>query len=177
MIIINIELNNPINLNTLLDYHKHSNSEIICKQIGYDDKIYILLKNKIYKKQGKIIRKTSNKSSYSTLILTVGWDKSELTESKCISLGIYNKDFSKIQPINNKILLVKEKKKVTILLKKKPDIKTLLKIKKVFNLNISSSELIKLADNVPNYLPIKVFDFVAERIILKNDLSEWLEIK
>ena len=106
MIIINIELKNPINLNTLLDYYKYSNSEIICKQIGYDDKIYILLKNKIYKKRGKTIRETSNKSAYSTLILTLDWNRSELTESKCISLGIYNKDFSKIQPINNKILLV-----------------------------------------------------------------------
>ena len=87
-----IILNNPVDLKTLLQQYSHSLNDLITYLVGYDDKIYILLRNDNYE--------------YSTIVVDVDWDNSNFIENKYYRLGKYDNHFNIIQPIENNLLLI-----------------------------------------------------------------------
>lgn len=90
----NIDLIHPIDLKKLLNEYNLTKENIKNFSIGYDNKIYILVKENIDDKK------------YSLITLEFDWDSCKLINQVYYDLGIQNPHFPLIQPIENNLLLI-----------------------------------------------------------------------
>lgn len=101
-----VELNDPVDLRQLLKEHGYSLDSLVCIQIGCDDKIYILLNDKIPEREdGRFVNTVSN-SGYAAVILDVDWYGNKVTGHSYVELGNHKMNFHMIQPMGEHLLLV-----------------------------------------------------------------------
>lgn len=88
-----------ININDLLHAYNAAARKIADINIGYDQKIYILLRSDIPKQ-------SAAHPFYSVLVLSADWESGILIDSQYYELGSYKLNFHFIQPIRDKLLLL-----------------------------------------------------------------------
>lgn len=101
-----IKLKKHINLEEILKRYNHSLDSLVSYTIGYDNKVYILLKEEITNDLVKSILERGGIANYFTIILEFDWDESKIISCEHRELGTYKVWFYIIQPIENNLLLI-----------------------------------------------------------------------
>ena len=101
-----INLNNPLDLKKLIEQNNCKLNSFVTCSIGYDDKIYILLNEKIPKRIDGMFVNTESNSRYSIIVVDVDWDQYEIKDHTFYNLGKHEMNFHMVQPIENNILLL-----------------------------------------------------------------------
>jgi len=101
-----ISMLNFLNLKELLKSYQQSIDSLVNIQIGYDDRVYILLSAKIPERiQGMFVDTEAN-TSYAAICLSVDWDSGEVVYQEIVDLKFHKMNFHFIQPIGENILLL-----------------------------------------------------------------------
>lgn len=101
-----INLNHFINIKELIESYKISTDAIVSFNLGYDNKIYILLNHQIPKRIRNMFVNPKSNSVYSLLILTPDWENGKLIDEELITLGTLENNYHFVQPIDNDYLLL-----------------------------------------------------------------------
>lgn len=102
---IEIDFDDFISISELLNAHNAVGLSIVDINIGYDNKIYILLNSNIPERINGRFVDTVAHADYFVLELSVDWKSGTLTNSNYYELGKHDPNFHFIQPIKDKLLL------------------------------------------------------------------------
>lgn len=101
-----ISFDSFINISDLLNVHNAAELSVADINIGYDNKIYILLSSDIPERINGMFINTVACADYFTLELSVDWESGTLTNSNYHELGRHTPNFHYIRPIKDKLLLL-----------------------------------------------------------------------
>jgi len=101
-----IEMLHHIELKELFDSYGCSMNSLVNIQIGYDEKVYILLSASIPERIKGMFVNTEANSKYSAICLTVDWENGMITNHQLMEFGVHKMNFHYIQPIGENILLL-----------------------------------------------------------------------
>lgn len=101
-----IQMLHHIELKELFNTYGRSMNSLVNIQIGYDEKVYILLSAQIPERiQGMFVNTEAN-SEYSAICLTVDWENEMITHHELLEFWVHKMNFHFIQPIGDNILLL-----------------------------------------------------------------------
>lgn len=101
-----IDFNTCISLTELLGRYGHNASEFVTIQLGYDNRIYILLNDKIPGRIDGMFVPTRSGSSYSVIVAEVDWENGLFTGEQHYPLGTHEMNYHFVQPYDDGFLLV-----------------------------------------------------------------------
>lgn len=102
----NIHMTSYIDFKELLKGYDLSKDSVVNIQIGYDERVYILLNSHIPERiQGMFVNTKAN-AKYSVIRLSVDWEMGEVVHHELLELGHHSMNFHFIQPIGEHILLL-----------------------------------------------------------------------
>lgn len=101
-----ISFDNFIRISDLLNEHNAAELSIADINIGYDNKVYILLSSNIPKRINGMFVNTNADTDYFVFELLVDWESGTLINSAYYGLGRHNPNFHFIQPVKDKLLLL-----------------------------------------------------------------------
>lgn len=101
-----IHMSHYIELKELFEFYGRSMNSLVNIQIGYDERVYILLSASIPERiQGMFVNTEAN-AEYSAICITVDWYDGRVVEHQMMEFGVHKMNFHYIQPIGENILLL-----------------------------------------------------------------------
>lgn len=101
-----ISFDDFINISEILDVHNATEMSVADINIGYDNKIYILLSSNVPKRINGMFVNPVAQADYFVLELSVDWESGRLINLNYYELGEHTPNFHYIQPIKDKLLLL-----------------------------------------------------------------------
>lgn len=102
----NIQADHPIQIEGVLNRQNVQDCTIVDISIGHDDKIYILLSERVPDRIRGMFVDTQANTGYYVIVMNVNWHTGELLSEECYHLGIHLMNFHFVQPIGDEILLL-----------------------------------------------------------------------
>lgn len=103
----NISISHFIDIKEICYKYNMSLNGIVDISIGYDEKIYILISEKIPERIKGMFVNTKANTKYHLIILTVNWwENGELLFDEIIHLGVHEMNYHFVQPMEDQILLL-----------------------------------------------------------------------
>lgn len=102
----NIQADHPIKIDGVLKRQDVQDCTIVDISVGHDDKIYILLSEKVPDRIRGMFVDTQANTGYHVIALNVNWHTGELLSEECCHLGIHVMNFHFVQPLGDAILLL-----------------------------------------------------------------------
>ena len=101
-----INFKNYTDFSELLGRYGHNISEFVTMQLGYDNRIYILLNSKVPERIDGMFVPTRSDSGYSVIVVEADWESGILTDEKHYPLGAQDLNYHFVQPYDDGFLLV-----------------------------------------------------------------------
>ena len=101
-----INFSSYTDLKELLGRYGHDVSEYVTMQLGYDNRIYILLNGRIPGRIDGMFVPTRSDSGYSVIVLEADWENGLITGEQYHALGTHEMNYHFVQPYGDGFLLV-----------------------------------------------------------------------